>query len=305
MRSLRDSLYITELTAKVREQSSGFDFRTLEAVGWGVASIVYRGVTRDGEQVAVKVPRQRWRPSENDGLVDSRWYLRREMTIYEFVRSHGVPTPEVLHVEFGEDDFDYSICAFVETDETCPSGGELGDLLALIHDLPLSSDFRRSVAGSSMAKVLAERLTRRVGTLYDLTGVRVQVPPATQVEALLSGRCNALLHLDVRPENFLTRNGRCVAVIDWDNALIGDPALELVRMDIFGDYAAIQSDALDRYDSIRGLPDPPEPVRDIYALDTAVMLAILFAATAPDEDRVAREMTRIAMLQQRSGVQPA
>jgi len=61
---------------------------------------------------------------------------------------------------------------FRETDETCISGGELGDLLP-IHDCPLSRDFVGLLPGLQWLRS-RERLTRRVGNSVRLTGVRVR-----------------------------------------------------------------------------------------------------------------------------------
>ena len=40
--------------------------------------------------------------------------------------------------------------------------------------------------------------------------------------------------MDFRPANILARDGEIVGVIDWGNALVGDPALEVARVAKYG-----------------------------------------------------------------------
>lgn len=89
--------------------------------------------------------------------------------------------------------------------------------------------------------------------------------------------------MDLRGENILTRDGRPAALLDWSNALVGDPALDLARA---AEYGSLTGPVLTAY----GNPDvfsmhPRTPREMVYRLDTAVMLSHVFLDGAPDNDK--------------------
>jgi aminoglycoside phosphotransferase (APT) family kinase protein len=102
------------------------------------------------------------------------------------------------------------------------------------------------------------------------------------------GAASSLLHLDLRAANLLVRRGGIRAVIDWSNSMVGDPALELART---AEYARLAENGLDYADFVRGYTTVrPHPVRsaacwELYRLDAAAMLAVVFNSEAPDPVR--------------------
>ena len=117
---------------------------------------------------------------------------------------------------------------------------------------------------------------------------RISAPrsPPTGADALP----RRLLHMDLRKENILVRGGRPVAILDWSNALIGDPALDLARA---AEYGSLTPAALDAYGDAGsftmssvtplGPLGPLTPRQAVYRLDTAVMLSHVFLDGAPDQ----------------------
>jgi aminoglycoside phosphotransferase (APT) family kinase protein len=75
------------------------------------------------------------------------------------------------------------------------------------------------------------------------------------------------------------REGRIVAIADWANALLGDPALELTRM---AEWGHLDGAFLAGY----GDPDPfavlPPVLDTLYRLDAVLVLALVFLSEAPD-----------------------
>ncbi|HEX3648630.1 MAG TPA: hypothetical protein VHV49_09380 [Pseudonocardiaceae bacterium] len=69
-------------------------------------------------------------------------------------------------------------------------------------------------------------------------------------------------------------------MLDWSNALVGDPAMELGRL---AEYARLPGNGLD-YEQVLAGYGEPVPVDSaafwIYRLDAAVMLALLFHSEA-------------------------
>ena len=253
-----ETKWLEQAARNVVLRANDLGLTDLSHVGSGIGASVFRATTSDGTAVAVKVPRARWRPNHNDGVVDSRWFPQREISIYELVRLHGLPSPELVHNHFGDDDFDFVVYSYVEHDDSFPSGRELGELLARIHSVAVPPSVAERVSPRPMEKILADRMAARAVTLYELTGRHLQIPHQDWIIGTLAGQYErSLLHLDIRPVNILARQGQVAAVIDWDNALMGDPELEIVRMRIFGDYAPIEGEALEHVQEsprFEGLP---------------------------------------------------
>jgi aminoglycoside phosphotransferase (APT) family kinase protein len=56
-----------------------------------------------------------------------------------------------------------------------------------------------------------------------------RIRAALATHSLLSGNAAALLHGDFWPGNSLWRNGRLAAIIDWEDAQLGDPLIDLAQ----------------------------------------------------------------------------
>ena len=121
---------------------------------------------------------------------------------------------------------------FVEHDETCEvSDDHLAHLLGRVHACTAP---RTLVAheGLPFVSCIARRITRRARELEKATGMSLPVPGTTRIESVLKLRSYrpSLLHMDIRPPNILAAAGSVRAIIDWSNALMGDPALEFARI---------------------------------------------------------------------------
>jgi aminoglycoside phosphotransferase (APT) family kinase protein len=148
-------------------------------------------------------------------------------------------------------------------------------------------------------EVLAERIVDRLKNLAAVTELGVEFPDIRGVLAADrgDGLPRRLLHMDLRPDNILVRAGRPVAVLDWSNALIGDPALDLARA---AEYGSLTPAALAAYgDPSRFTMSPPtalSPRQAVYRLDTAVMLSHVFLDGAPDQAKARHYIERTKSL---------
>jgi aminoglycoside phosphotransferase (APT) family kinase protein len=113
--------------------------------------------------------------------------------------------------------------------------------------------------------------------------------PDAVLRGAVAQRRNArsLLHLDVRRTNLRCVGGRVRAFIDWSNAILGDPAFELARIE---EIARLPENGLDSGQVRAGYGQSAwwgvsDLVRLIYRLDAAVMLALLFTAEHPGSER--------------------
>lgn len=89
--------------------------------------------------------------------------------------------------------------------------------------------------------------------------------------------------MDIRPANLIGYNGEVKAIVDWDNALIGHPLLELMRIAETNEISWDEFKDGYKNDSIFNVT--PHIVSLFYRLDTAVMLANLFIAHLKIKDK--------------------
>lgn len=257
----------------------------LALIGSGLDFYVFRGHLPEHGAVAIRTPRARTFGNDNDPLQDSRELLDLEAALARHARTHRLPAPRV-HDLVRHDEGDLLISEYVEGDGSAADAAELGALVRRLHGAPLPTC---APALPHASGVLIERITRRARAVERRTGLELHLPPPERLAAALpSDDPVSLLHMDVRPDNLLTRGGAVVALIDWANALIGPPLLELARI---AEYGALD----DRFASGYRLEASAttEPAWTLYRLDAAVMLALVFLAEAPDPVRAADQLRRI------------
>jgi aminoglycoside phosphotransferase (APT) family kinase protein len=231
--------------------------------------------------VAIRTPWERHFVSDNDDGISARQLLQQEAGVAAHVGAHGIRVPRVHVLHLGDDGFDFMVSAFVENDQSRPDEREFGRLMRAIHDCPPPTVSLAEQTDRPFNETIASRITRRADTFARLTGRPLRLPTtAALTESLTAGNAGrSLLHMDARPENLFTRAGRIVAIADWANALVGDPALELARMEEWGHLG----DAfLAGYGVTRPFAALPAPVELLYRLDAVLVLAIVFLSEAPD-----------------------
>ena len=83
-----------------------------------------------------------------------------------------------------------------------------------------------------------------------------------------------------------------MGLIDWTNAVIGEPALELARI---AEYGSAPPGFFEAYQARR--PMRASGARELlYRLDAAVMLAVVFLSEAPDPEQAAPRVSRVSQL---------
>jgi len=269
----------------------GYAVTDLRPLATGLEFAVFRAVWC-GRTIVVKTPWSRHISNDNDTNQDARDLLRQEATLLRFARSVQIPAPEVtfLHVE---GNVDLLATAFVPSDGSSPSVGELALTLATLHAAQPPALALVAQPGT-FAAVVAERVVRRARVVEQATGIRFRLPSQPELETVLSSADSrpSLLHLDVRSGNLLTLQGRIVGLVDWTNALVGDPGLELARIAEYGSapagfFAAYERRRSTSISCVREL---------VYRLDAAIMLAVVFLSEAPDAEQAARYLARTGEL---------
>ncbi|MEO7732753.1 MAG: phosphotransferase [Kofleriaceae bacterium] len=264
----------------------------LELVGTGLDAAVFRAESRAFGSVAIRAPWTRWISNDNDLSLDARELLVKEQLLANHMLQHGVPTPRAFALHVGEDDFDFLVSAYVPDDGTDPEPAALGALLRRIHEAPVTRDLEHALGTGDLAETLAIRIAERLGVVQRLSGraIRAVSADALRARAAPARYRRSVLHMDFRRVNLRVVGGEIRAVLDWSNALLGDPALELAR--------AAESDVRDRaFDAgYRHDLQTPAALEALYRLDAAVMLAVVFLSEAPDPVLAKRQVERVAQL---------
>ncbi|MDD9986462.1 MAG: aminoglycoside phosphotransferase family protein [Spirochaetaceae bacterium] len=191
----------------------------------GAEFTVFRAVIGTGVKAVLKTAPHEDISNANDPSRSARALLHQEEHLGRYLRSQGIPVPISLGL-VTDGPYPCLIQELVEHDESCEvSDGHLAPLLSRIHACTAP---RTPVAheGLPFASCIARRIARRAHELEKATGVSFPVPDTTRIESVLKlrGYRPSLLHMDIRPPNILATAGSIRAIVDWSNALMGDPA---------------------------------------------------------------------------------
>lgn len=288
-------LVLAQLRAQLASDNGEWGVSGIEVAGAGLQFLVFRAESKAFGPIAVRTPMKRWITDNNDPCMNSRDLLRQEASLASHMRTFGVPVPEVHALVIKDDRLDFLVSEYVAHDGTAYDSGQLGELVRLIHDCPLPDIHPVAQTDASTEETIALRLDRRMRVVESASGRKFSLPSLDELRTTLGdlGDRRSLLHMDLRAENILTRDGKIVGLVDWDNALFGDPALELARI---AEYGVLSVDFLDGYGGLDWETQLPMSLNLLLRLDTAVMLAIVFLSEAPDSQRARSAVERVAFL---------
>lgn len=287
----------SRLTAALASRYGHLGITRLREIGAGLDARVYRADSAELGPIAIRMPHARLMSSGNETLLDTRLLLRQEFELSAHLRAHGLPVPAMFVMHTDDAGIDFTIAEYVDSDDGELPADEFGRLIRAVHEVPVPSlDLVCMESHRDADLVLAERIGDRLRKLAVATGLELAEPDVGG--ALAADRANPpprrLLHMDLRPENVLVRSGRPAALLDWSNALAGDPALDLART---AEYGCLTTQALAAYGDAGPFgmtPDSPRQV--VYRLDTAVMLSHVFLGRAPDQARARHYIERTRSL---------
>ncbi|WP_242310973.1 phosphotransferase family protein [Bacillus cereus group sp. BfR-BA-01331] len=255
----------------------------LKVIGTGVQNIVFCGDSEKGP-LAFRVPWEREVENINEDLFNSRISLQKETELSKFCYSKGIPVPKIhgLHLSA---ELDFLISDYVSTDHMPISACKIGKLVSELHSIPIDGLQYEQNIREPISKYIAERIVKRIEGFNTITNCGIKLPETKTIEHILStaDHIKSLLHMDIRPANLIGYNGEIKAIVDWDNALIGHPLLELMRIAETNEVNWDEFEEGYKNDSIFNAP--PHIVSLFYRLDTAVMLANLFIAHLKIEDK--------------------
>ncbi len=268
-------------------------FTRLRPAGGGVEFQVFEATAPDGLKVVLRTPvGERFQSNPNDRHVDTRSLLRWEYVITRHLHRLGFPVATPRELVLGEPDV--LVSDFVMDDGCGADQVALGALLLRLHHSPPPPMPPVAAYGLPAARLLPRRIADRFAGLAAFVATLPVAPPAERLAAVLASRpAGRLVHLDVRASNLRCTGGAIRSLLDWSNALIGDPAMELGRL---AEYALLPQNGLD-YEAVLAGYREPVPVDSaafwIYRLDAAVMLALLFSSEASLAEFGARAVDRL------------
>jgi aminoglycoside phosphotransferase (APT) family kinase protein len=258
-------------------------------IGEGYDFDAYRARAADETLVVLRVARRRFSPNAHDPWADSREYLEQEFALASYLDGVGWPVARPHWLAFDIAGTDVLVSEYVADDGTSLDCYHLGRQLAQLHALEPSNVRLAAQEGLPFETLVPTRLARWWEELHRLLPeIPDMLPDAVLRDALAQRQgLRCLLHLDVRRSNLRCVGGRVRAFIDWSNAIIGDPAFELARIE---EIARLPENGLDPGQVRAGYgPSAWRGVSDltrlIYRLDAAVMLALLFTAEEPGSQR--------------------
>ena len=262
----------------VRELAAGRGFTQLGLVGAGVEFQVFEATAPDGAKVVLRTPvGERFLFNLNDQHVDTRALLRWEYIVTSHLAGLGFPVATPRELILGPPDV--LVSDFLADDGYGADQAALGALLRMLHGLRPPQAQPVATKGLPVTSLLPRRITERFTALATIVEGLPAPPPEGQLAAVLASRpASSLVHLDVRASNARCAEGAVVGLLDWSNALVGDPAMELGRL---AEYALLPENGIDYEAVLAGYREPvpaDSPAFWVYRLDAAVMLALLFTS---------------------------
>ena len=266
----------------------------LTKIETGLEATVFRAETGAFGPLTLKVPRVRFIENENDHGLDARDLLRQDALAFQHLRKHHFPVPQFVALEFTPE-IDFLAYRYIDADGAGCSAETVGRLVRHLHDTPLPDFLPVAHRGHNQVEGIVAGLTHQ--RLEATERISQWTLPDVTMEALHSALISyparrSFLHMDIRAANVLCINGAVMALIDWSNALLADPLLELARIAEYGWPMA---------ETIRGYGEDvfqQAPVAAVLAarLYTASMLAVVFLSEAPDKQRASAAMVRVRTL---------
>ncbi|WP_409290584.1 phosphotransferase family protein [Peribacillus sp. SCS-37] len=275
------------------ESDYGWEVHSIQASGQGVENIVFAVIEKNKGLFAVRTPYPAGEQSE-ERMAEGRASLEKEFQLCRHCAGNGIPAP-LMHFLHLSPEISYLVTEFMVGDEKAIPDKDIGTLARRIHKIPVEGIPAFSHSRNT-ASHIALRISRRLEQLRKKGNTLPDFLPVKKLESMLAEDKTetALLHLDLRPANIIGCNGKIKALFDWDNALIGSPALELMRIFECGELAA--NAFLKGYGSTDFLRQIPETALLLYRLDAALMLAVVFLVDLKEEEKGKISLSRVKEL---------
>lgn len=265
----------------VLNNQDNWNVKKIRFLSNGVVNAVF---ILEEENRGMLIARTPWRVEELNGdfrLNENVASLLKEATIAKHCFKHGLKVPRVIHLHLSKE-INFLVSEYIHGDESTISAADIGHLVSSIHKIPLEGLSIIDQENKSFYDIVSSRIVERANTVNKLLSTNLIVPSIKEIGDTLGMTKTdpCLIHLDIRTPNIIGYKGEIKAVIDWDNAFIGDPLMELMRILETREIDILEFQKGYNNDNILISSSLPNSI--LYRLDTALMLAILFTTYIKD-----------------------
>ena len=269
-----------------------FNQFTASLLEGGIESIVAKIASYDGRVIVVKFAPNRFTGNANDPDLDFLDLYRQELEIANECAAHDIPTCRIDEVFVSPLGVPAMIMGHVDHDRSSPSGASLGLLTRALHNMPTRRETTVAMRGMSAAEMLTRLTLERLQVVAGRTGRVVWTPGAQELLTILQplDDNSSLLHMDLRSANVLCAEGKPLALIDWDNAVVANSLLEIARV---MEYDLLDGGFIRAYGNESVMAGLKTATGLACRLYTAAMMAVLFLCEIPDEQLAWERMARL------------
>jgi hypothetical protein len=269
---------------------------TLSKLNGGIEFEVYSAPLSEDQAIVFKYPSERWVYNDNDWGIDRFQLLRQERDLLRFAREQSIPAPEVLAYFDPADGPEVLVLEEIKLDGTLPSDSEIGETVRRLHGLSPPALYTVAQGTQIPSSKVAELTVRRLNVVERFIGDLRWKPTVQELDRILAPiKMDArLLHMDLRPANYLCQRNRLIGLIDWSNALIAAPVLELARIAEYGGLSPAFATGYKLTSDMTAALD--QEIGIACRLYTTVMLCVLFLAQLRLFDKAERQIRRLKEL---------
>jgi aminoglycoside phosphotransferase (APT) family kinase protein len=294
------------ICALLEEIAPGSRFLAIESLPGSYSNFTHLVNARSVDGSVVRVVVRRYKAF---GSYDRGKKARREFKALELAKQHGIPVPRPLLLDdqgaiLGRPGIVTSyVCGAQMESPSDPVGWArmLAVMLARIHAVPCDSAARQFLLDADAEAswfLRAETVPDYMRAHPDGEAVwrtaRDLWPDLRPVPA-------TLVHIDYWPGNILWHGDRIAAIVDWEEAAYGDPAIDVaycrMEMTLHG-IGQVIDEFLHAYEAERG-----EQVENLVFWELAAAARPMFSPTGWITESPAREVFRqfVARARQRAG----
>jgi thiamine kinase-like enzyme len=169
----------------------------------------------------------------------------------------------------------------------------VGETVRRLHSLSAPVLYTVAQGAQLPSSTVAKLTVRRLNVVERFIGDLRRKPTVEELDRILApiNTDARLLHMDLRSANYLCQRNRLMGLIDWSNALIAAPMLELARIAEYGGLSPAFAPGHQMTSNMTAVLDRETGIA--CRLYTVVMLCVLFLAQLRLPDRAERHISRL------------
>jgi len=283
-----------ELLNHIGERFAVKDWR-VKMLSGGIESSVFSIQSSCGPRLLLKFSEYRYTNNDNDPDLDFLRLYEQERDLSLLAFANGVPIARPFDVFLFGEEVPVALMEFVEHDGSRPSSVGLGRLARTVHNIKCAGAKTVAMRGREIVDIVSNLIIRRLEVVRAIAGGGVGIIDRDWLVRLLRPLEDdaRLLHLDLRAENILCREGNPIALIDWNNAMVAHPLLEIARIYEYGD---LTKEFCVGYGDVDLMSVVNTRFGKVCRLYTAAMMCVLYLSEIPNVSEAADRLARLQVL---------